>query len=80
MLETARALRDHGVRVRVISMHEPGSRAYEMIDDIEVIRPRYVWPERLELVERAAERVIKSQGHAPVLVSGSGAGDCPSPQ
>lgn len=50
MLETARALRDHGVRVRVISMHEPGSRAYEMIDDIEVIRPRYVWPERLEVL------------------------------
>lgn len=51
MLETARALRDLGVRVRVIAVHAPGARARETMDGIEVIRARYLWPERLEVLQ-----------------------------
>ena len=52
MLETARALRNQGVRVRVVAMHSPGAREREDMEAIEVIRPRYLWPERWETLQQ----------------------------
>src|SRR3989304_6742040 len=52
VLEAARAVREQGVKVRVIAMHNPGSKTKEVFPpDIEVIRPRYLWPERWEVLQ-----------------------------
>lgn len=48
MLETARALRDQGVQVRVVTLHGPGSRGFESFESIPVFRQRYLWPDRFE--------------------------------
>lgn len=48
MLETARALRDQGVQVRVVTLHGPGSREVEPFESIPVYRQRYLWPDRFE--------------------------------
>lgn len=53
MWETARALRDLGVTVRVITLHSPGARARENWEGIDVVRARYLWPERLEVLQSA---------------------------
>jgi glycosyltransferase involved in cell wall biosynthesis len=50
--ELARTLTRHGVRVRVITAHSPGLPVYEKIGNIEIVRPRYWWPEHLELLRR----------------------------
>lgn len=51
IFELSRALARKGVRVRVISMHTPGAATYERMDsNIEVFRPKYWWPDRLELL------------------------------
>lgn len=52
ILDAARALRAQGAQVRVIAMHSPGAKTREMMDSIEVIRPRYLWPERLEVLQK----------------------------
>jgi len=51
MLETARALRDQGVQIRVVTLHGPGARAQEVLENIPVHRVRYLWPTRLETVQ-----------------------------
>lgn len=51
VLETARALRDLGVQVRVLTVHGPGSRGHEVLDEIHVHRVRYLWPDRLEALQ-----------------------------
>jgi glycosyltransferase involved in cell wall biosynthesis len=51
VLETARALRDQGAQVRVIAIHAPGAPVRETFEGIEVIRPRYMWPDKLELLQ-----------------------------
>lgn len=48
--EAARAVARKGIQVRVIAMHSPGARTHEFMDGIEVIRPRYWWPERWEIL------------------------------
>lgn len=50
MMETARALRDLGILVRVITLHSPGAASYEWVEEIEVIRVRYMWPEAREIL------------------------------
>lgn len=50
--EAARAIARKGIQVRVIAMHSPGARTYEFMDGIEVIRPRYWWPERWEILKK----------------------------
>ncbi|MEM2057251.1 MAG: glycosyltransferase [Thermoproteota archaeon] len=50
--EAARAISQQGVRVRVVAMHSPGARTYECIEDIEILRPRYWWPEKLEILRK----------------------------
>lgn len=52
VIGAARALLAHGVQVRVVSIHSPGAKAREVLDSIEVIRPRYLWPDRLECLQR----------------------------
>lgn len=52
VIGAARALRARGVRVRVVAIHNPGTKTREHLDGIEVIRPRYLWPERLEILQR----------------------------
>ncbi len=47
-----RAVRDLGVDVRVVAMHNPGSATHEILDGIEVWRPRYWWPEDREALRR----------------------------
>lgn len=51
--EAARAVRAAGASVRVIAMHSPGARTREMLEGVEVIRPRYLAPERLEVLQSA---------------------------
>jgi glycosyltransferase involved in cell wall biosynthesis len=38
----------------VVAAHSPGLLVYEKIGNIEIVRPRYWWPERLELLRREA--------------------------
>jgi glycosyltransferase involved in cell wall biosynthesis len=45
-------VRDLGVDVRVVAMHNPGSLTRESMQGIEVWRPRYWWPERAEALRR----------------------------
>jgi len=52
VIGAARALRAQGVDVRVVSIHSPGAKTRESFDSIDVIRPRYLWPERLEILQR----------------------------
>jgi glycosyltransferase involved in cell wall biosynthesis len=52
ILEAARALRAQGADVRVIAMHNPQAQTREIMDDIEIIRPRYFWPERFEVLQK----------------------------
>src|SRR5262245_22743250 len=52
IFEAARAICAQGVEVRVIAMHHPGAKTREFMDSIDVIRPRYLWPERLEILQR----------------------------
>ena len=50
--EAARAIAHQGLQVRVVAMHSPGARTHEYIDGIEVLRPRYWWPERWEILRK----------------------------
>ncbi len=50
--EAARAIRQQGLSVRVVAMHMPGARTREWMDGIEVLRPRYLLPERWEILRR----------------------------
>ncbi len=52
ILEAARAVQAQGAQVRVIAMHSPGTKTREVMDSIEVIRPPYLWPERLEVLQK----------------------------
>lgn len=51
MLEAALAIKGQGNEVRVIAMHNPGSKSRENIKGIEVIRPRYL-PDRWEILQK----------------------------
>lgn len=46
--ELARAVHRQGVDVQVVAIHTPGARTSENIEGIEIVRPRYWWPERAE--------------------------------
>lgn len=50
--EAARAIARQGVDVRVVAMHTPGAATRETLDGIEVFRPRYLRPERWEILRR----------------------------
>jgi glycosyltransferase involved in cell wall biosynthesis len=50
--EAARAVALRGVRVRVVAMHSPGARSHEFVQGVEIIRPRYAWPEHWEGLRR----------------------------
>ncbi len=50
--ELARALTHRGVQVRVVAMHSPDTRRHEVIEEVEIVRPRYWWPERWEMLRR----------------------------
>jgi glycosyltransferase involved in cell wall biosynthesis len=52
VLEAARALQAQGAQVRVVAMHSPHARTREIIDNLEVIRPRYFLPERFEVLQK----------------------------
>lgn len=52
VFELSRALVAGGVQVQVIAMHSPGAAVYEYIDGIKIFRPKYLWPERLEMLRR----------------------------
>lgn len=51
ILHTARALRELGTDVRVITLHGPNTLPYEVIDGIPVHRIRYLWPDQLESLQ-----------------------------
>jgi glycosyltransferase involved in cell wall biosynthesis len=51
--EAARAIQEQGHFVRVVTMHAPRAKAYEIFDGLEVIRLRYL-PERWEVLQRDA--------------------------
>ncbi len=50
ILEAARAIHRRGVDVRVLAMHTPGSKSFEIWDGIEIYRPQYL-PERWEILQ-----------------------------
>lgn len=50
--EAARAVANHGHQVRVIAQHWPNSPTHEWMEEIEVIRPRYWWPESGEILRQ----------------------------
>jgi len=51
--ELVRAVARQGIHVRVVAAHSPGVPAHEYMDGIEVVRPRYWWPERWEVMRKA---------------------------
>jgi glycosyltransferase involved in cell wall biosynthesis len=48
----AHALVQQGAVVRVVALHSPGAATHEVIDGVEVLRPRYWWPEYQESLRR----------------------------
>lgn len=52
ILDLARAIMQEGIQVQVITMHSPGAATYECIDGIKIYRPRYWWPEKLEMLRK----------------------------
>jgi glycosyltransferase involved in cell wall biosynthesis len=50
--ELARAVASYGHRVRVIAQHWPGLPVHAWMEDIEVIRPHYWWPESRDVLRR----------------------------
>lgn len=50
--EAASAIARQGVGVRVVAMHTPGALTHETMEGIEVFRPRYLQPERWEILRR----------------------------
>lgn len=50
--EAVRAIARQGIQVRVVAMHSPNTRVHEFMDGIEIIRPRYWWPERREILRK----------------------------
>lgn len=52
MWETVRAVARQGVNVEVIAMHSPGIPTSEYMEGIRVTRPRYLWPEKWEMLRR----------------------------
>jgi glycosyltransferase involved in cell wall biosynthesis len=52
VFEAARAVQALGAQVRVIAMHSPGAKTRETIEGLDIIRPRYLWPEKWELLQR----------------------------
>src|SRR3989304_4314814 len=57
----ARAIQAQGAQVRVVAIHSPGAKTKEMMGPIEVFRPRYLWPERLEILQ-------KESGGMPIML------------
>jgi len=51
MIQMAKALQDQGTEVLVITLHGPGIKSHEILGDVEVIRPRYMFPEKLEFLQ-----------------------------
>ncbi len=56
-METAQALQSYGVQVRVIALHAPGTKTKETLESVEVFRPRYMWPEMLEVLQNEGGRL-----------------------
>ena len=52
VLELAKALCNQGLTIKVIAPHAPGAQSHEILEGVTVIRPRYIWPERFELLRR----------------------------
>lgn len=50
-IQMAKALQDQGAQVLVITLHGPGIKSHEILDEVEVIRPRYMFPEKLEFLQ-----------------------------
>mgnify|MGYP005839975597 CR=1 FL=1 len=51
--ELVRAVARQGIHVRVVAAHSPGVPTHEYMDEIEVVRPRYWWPEQWEVMRKA---------------------------
>lgn len=51
LLEAALAIQAIGIQVRILAMHVPGSKTFEVIDQVEVYRPRYFF-EKLEILRK----------------------------
>jgi len=48
--ETTKALKKLGVDITVINQHGPGCKTWEELEGIKVYRPRYFWPDKLEVL------------------------------
>ena len=52
IFDLARALMKEGVLVQVIAMHSPGAAVQECLEGIKVYRPKYWWPEKMEMLRK----------------------------
>lgn len=50
--EAAQALIRQGIIINVVAMHTPDAETHETRNGIEVNRPRYMWPESLEVLQK----------------------------
>lgn len=50
--EAARHIASKGVDVCVVAMHSPGAKTREYMSNVEVLRPKYMWPEKWEGLRR----------------------------
>lgn len=50
IFNAAKAIQQQGINVLVVAIHSPGAKTREILDGIEVIRPRYL-PEKFEILQ-----------------------------
>jgi glycosyltransferase involved in cell wall biosynthesis len=65
--DACRALSALGVRVLVVAPHAAGAKTHEDLEGVEIFRPRYLRPERWEIL-------LNTPGGLPVLWEAGGAG------
>lgn len=50
--EAAHHIASKGIEVCVVAMHSPGAKTRERMGSVEVLRPKYMWPEKWEALRR----------------------------
>lgn len=65
VFEAARAITRQGIQVRVVAMHNPGAQNFEVMDDIEVFRPRYL-PDAWEVLQKSSAGLPQAWKEKPL--------------
>lgn len=68
--EAARAIKNHGNKVKILTMHTPGAETHEYFDEMEVFRAKYL-PEKMEVLQKDASGIPEAwrKGFLPKLAT-----------